>query len=185
MLTHTGTYLSQMIKRYTQSDYSHVSLSLNKELTEVYSFGRKNPKNPLFAGFVKEDIKNGTYSLFTETTCQVYSMKVSDVAYERIVSEVERFNERKEDYHYSLMGVFTAAVNIPLERENFYFCSQFVSHILKQAGIELFDKPCSLVRPAHFLNAPNLHLEYEGKLSEYPFSNMPCEDISESNRIFI
>lgn len=173
-----------MIKRYTNADYSHVSLSLNRELTEVYSFGRKNPRNPLFAGFVKEDINTGTYELFRDTRCQVHSLTVSEEEYQRIVKEINRFHSRKDDYHYSLMGVFAAAVNIPLERENFYFCSQFVSHILKTAGIELFDQPCGLVRPCHFLNAPNLNLEFEGKLLDYPYHTRNTQSFISTEKVF-
>lgn len=158
-----------MIKLYTNTDYSHVSLSLNRELTEVYSFGRKNPRNPLFAGFVKEDINTGTFELFRDTNCQVYSLSVSEEEYRRIVTEINHFHSRKDEYHYSLIGLLAAAINVPLERENFYFCSQFVSHLLKTAGIELFKQPCGLVRPCHFLNAPRLTLEYEGKLLDYPY----------------
>lgn len=160
-------------------------MSLNEELTEVYSFGRKNPKNPVFAGFVKEDINTGVYDLFKQTECQVYSMKVSQDSYDKIKDQIEHFNLNKENYHYSLFGILTAAVNIPLERENSYFCSQFVSHILKNSDIQLFDIPCGLVRPSHFINAPNLTLKYEGKLSEYPFHSKNFNALIHMNHAYI
>lgn len=30
ILTHTGTILSQIIKKYTKDEFSHISISLNK-----------------------------------------------------------------------------------------------------------------------------------------------------------
>lgn len=39
-----------------QEPLNHVSIALDRELTEVYSFGRKQPDNPFIGGFVKEDI---------------------------------------------------------------------------------------------------------------------------------
>ena len=37
VLTHTGTVLSRIIKNYTQDEFSHVSISLDKELKDKYS----------------------------------------------------------------------------------------------------------------------------------------------------
>ena len=61
VLTHTGTVLSRIIKDYTQDEFSHVSISLDKELKEMYSFGRLNPYNPFWGGFVQEGINFGTF----------------------------------------------------------------------------------------------------------------------------
>ena len=48
VLTHTGTALSTIIKYYTKDEFSHVSISLDEELEEMYSFGRLNPYNPFW-----------------------------------------------------------------------------------------------------------------------------------------
>ena len=34
ILTHTGTVLSKIIKKYTKDEFSHVSISLDRELTK-------------------------------------------------------------------------------------------------------------------------------------------------------
>ena len=56
VLSHTGTVLSRLIKTFTRAEYSHVSISLDKNLEKMYSFGRINPYNPFYAGFVHEKI---------------------------------------------------------------------------------------------------------------------------------
>jgi len=38
VLTHSGTTLSQIIKNYTKDEFSHISISLDKDLEEMYSF---------------------------------------------------------------------------------------------------------------------------------------------------
>ena len=48
VLTHSGTALSKIIKGFTKDEFSHVSISLDKELNEMYSFGRLNPYNPFY-----------------------------------------------------------------------------------------------------------------------------------------
>ncbi|USK36883.1 hypothetical protein LIS77_13090 [Cytobacillus firmus] len=54
LLTDTGTLFTRLIKLYTKKPYNHASISIDPELKEVYSFGRKTAKNPFIGGFVKE-----------------------------------------------------------------------------------------------------------------------------------
>ena len=41
--TYTGTLLSYLIKNISNTPYAHVSISLNKYLDPMYSFGRLKP----------------------------------------------------------------------------------------------------------------------------------------------
>lgn len=43
ILTFTGTALSRIIKFATKVEFAHVSIALDEELNEMYSFGRINP----------------------------------------------------------------------------------------------------------------------------------------------
>ena len=58
ILTNSGTILSRVIKLYTRKEYTHVSISLDKRLRKMYSFGRLNPYNPFYGGFIHEEIGN-------------------------------------------------------------------------------------------------------------------------------
>ena len=64
VLTSTGTTLSKIIKSYTKDEFAHISISLDRELQEMYSFGRLNPYNPFFGGFIREYIDKGTFKRF-------------------------------------------------------------------------------------------------------------------------
>ena len=46
ILTFTGTALSRIIKMATKVEFAHVSIALDEELNEMYSFGRINPYIP-------------------------------------------------------------------------------------------------------------------------------------------
>lgn len=170
VLTHTGTVLSKCIKSYTRAEYTHASLSLDRELNELYSFGRKNPSNPIYAGFVKEDIHNGLFSNRPNTICTVLELKVSRREYTQIQKQIRLMKERSNDLSYSLMGLFGIMFNTPIERENAYFCSQFVSATLQRAGITLFEKAPTLTTPNDFLHCQQLTVVYEGLLKHYPFA---------------
>lgn len=78
LLTDTGTLFTKSIKKYTKAPYNHASIAFDPTLKEMYSFGRKNPSNPINGGFVKEDVYTGTYSKYPDTTCVIYKLEVSN-----------------------------------------------------------------------------------------------------------
>ena len=63
--------LSIIIRSLTGAEYSHVSLSLDKKLNKMYSFGRLNPYNPFIGGFVHEGINIGTFKRFKNTKTKI------------------------------------------------------------------------------------------------------------------
>ncbi|MFD1952769.1 hypothetical protein ACFSL6_00885 [Paenibacillus thailandensis] len=167
LLTNTGTFFTQLIQTYTKAPYNHASISFNRELSEMYSFGRKNPNNPLNGGFVKEDIKTGTFSKYPETTCVIYELKVTEREVEKMKRVLRVFIRRQNKYMYNLLGVIGVALQEPVEFSNSYFCSQFVAEILQRSGIKIWDKLPALVTPDDFRQSGRFRLIYEGKLSEY------------------
>lgn len=54
LLTDTGTLFSKLIKCYTKKPYNHASIAFDGELSTVYSFGRKKPKNPFCADLFRK-----------------------------------------------------------------------------------------------------------------------------------
>lgn len=171
LLTHSGSLLSRCINFYTKEPYTHVSIALDEDLKELYSFGRLKPKNPIIGGFVKEDIVNGTYARFPDTKCALYSLDISEKQYMRLLKEIERFKKNGEKYRYNFIGLFGVVVNYPIERKYNFFCSQFVSYLLKTSGIKLIDKPTALTSPRDFRECRKLKLIYEGKLCNYYLRN--------------
>lgn len=168
LLTYTGTLFSKGIKLYTKNKYTHVSLSLDHNLESVYSFGRKYPFNPLIGGFVKEDMKKGTYSWYPFTDCVVYRLKVTNEQYENIKEIIKQFESSSEKYKYNLLGFVGVVFNVPIETKYHYFCSQFVAKVMEDSNINLFNKHNSLVRPSDFQKSPYLEKIYEGMLYKYP-----------------
>ena len=70
--------LSKIIKYYTGDEFSHVSIALDAQLRKMYSFGRLNPYNPFWGGFVHERIDSGTLKRFSKTKARVYSLEIDD-----------------------------------------------------------------------------------------------------------
>lgn len=167
LLTYSGTLPSKFIRMYTREPYSHVSIALDPDLNQLYSFGRLNPYNPIFGGFVREDIVYGTFGRFPETQCALYSLTINDKQYKKLREKLNKFMIDRDRYSYNYLGLFGIILGIPIQRSYKYFCSQFVATLLKYSGIYLFDKSPALISPMDFRMCRKLTLVYEGKLRAY------------------
>ena len=167
LLTDTGTLFTRTIKLYTKARYNHVSISFDRDLNSLYSFGRLNPYNPVNGGFVQENIRKGTFARFRNTTFSLYEFDIDEETFFKMKKMINEFETNRELYKYNLLGLIAVILNIPFEREKAFFCSQFVAFLFQKSGADIFGKPCSLVTPVDFLNHREMKLVSRGKLSEY------------------
>ena len=79
ILTNTGTVLSKIIKTYTKDEFTHVSIALDRNLQQMYSFGRLNPYNPFWGGFVHEYVDKGTFKRFINTKAKIFCLEYSSL----------------------------------------------------------------------------------------------------------
>lgn len=164
VLTDTGTLLSKAIGMYTQKDLNHASIAFDEQLTEIYSFGRKQQYNPFLGGFVRENVAAG---IFEEAACAVYRCDVSTEAYVRIRQKIVQFEMNQDEYKYNFIGLFGVALNREIIRKRAYFCSQFVATVMQESEMHrLMTNPC-LTMPHHLAYLPHMKLVYEGKLQNY------------------
>ncbi|WP_341280802.1 hypothetical protein [Paenibacillus sp. FSL H8-0537] len=164
LLTDTGTVLTKIIRSFTKDPLNHASLAFDSDLREVYSFGRKNPNNPFFGGFVREDV---TSTFFGESMCALYRCTVSPVVYDNLRNQVQHFEQNQDLYSYNLVGMLGVVFNIEWERKHSYFCSQFVATMFQRSGMILIDKSPLLVTPGDLQHTPTLELVYHGYLNSY------------------
>lgn len=169
VLTHTGTILSRIIKGYTRAEFSHISISLDEELTQMYSFGRLNPYNPFIGGFVHEQIDSGTFKRFKNTKAKVYELEVTDTQYDEIRNTINKIKDSKKEYKFNIIGLFAAGFNIKVTGKQSFYCAEFVKHVLETAKVKV-DLP-QIIKPEHFKNINGLNLIYNGKLKNYKWAN--------------
>ena len=164
ILTYTGTILSKIVKIYTRREYSHVSISLNEDLTKMYSFGRLNPYNPFSGGFVHEEIDKGTFKRFKKTKTKIYSLEISEEKYEKLESIIEQMKAKKNLYKFNVIGLLGILLNVKIKREKYFYCAEFVKYVLEQSQVlELPD----LVKPEDFEKVSGISEIYRGVLREY------------------
>lgn len=162
LFTNTGSLLTKTIGLYTRAEYNHVSIAIDSEMIEVYSFGRRQINNPLWGGFVREKT-NETF--FQNADCSIYKYAVTPAQSGKIRNLLSQFSRRKNSYRYNLLGLLGVLFNIPIQRADAYFCSQFVSYLLIEASIATFEKPPELITPQDIQSLPGLIPMYQGKLA--------------------
>lgn len=173
LLTDTGSLLTRIIKLFTRKKYNHVSLAFDAELADTFSFGRKKANNPFIGGFIHEDVTSDFYS---RAKCAVYELNVSEEQAAVMRAYVSSFEQDKEKYHYNLLGLLPALFNKVWDRENYYFCSHFISTVLVEGDVLQAKKPVALMRPTDVLEALPFVPLYEGFLYHFNELSMNAGD---------
>ncbi len=167
MLSRTHTIPARLIRLYSKVPYSHTSIALDPELTQMYSFARKGVWNPLNSGFIREDINSGVLGRDKNVYCSIYAVPVSDEQYEAFKKEIDHFVDNPNQYGYNFVGLFAAMLEVNIEDGKHFLCSQFVNHIFDKSGMPLFEGDNNLIKPYDFhLKLKNYRI-YRGKLTEY------------------
>ena len=169
VLTYTGTLLSRIVRGYTKDEYSHVSLALDEDLNQMYSFGRLNPYNPFIGGFVQESIEYGTFKRFYKTKTKIYSLKVDEEQFEQIKKVIKDIKMDKTNYRFNVIGLIGAAIHLRIRREKCFYCAEFVKYVLDNSSLDV-DLP-DVIKPIHFQNIDGLEEIYSGVLQHYKLSS--------------
>lgn len=164
LFTDTGTTLAKMINFFTRQSLNHVSISFDNELREVYSFGRKKPRNPFIGGFVKEDIRS---DFLKNSECAVYVYRISENDYQKIMQEIKSVEQCKDAYKYNFIGLLGVLLQVEINREYAMFCSQFVATVMRDVNSFNINKPSCFITPTDIRTHSGLKLIYQGKLGHY------------------
>lgn len=168
VLSQTGTVLSRLLHTVTKKDFNHSSISLNRELTRMYSFGRRNAYNPFWAGYVRESPYFGTFKRFPKTNIAVIELQVSAQTYESVAAHLEEMYTRHKKLRYDILGLLVAAFGIRFKRKNYYYCSDFVKEELVTNQINGAEQLGEIVHPVDFLSLPGANVIYRGRLCDLP-----------------
>ena len=166
IISQTGTILSRIIKRLTGAQYNHASISLDKELTRMHSFGRVNPYNAFIGGFVQESPNFGTFKRFKDTDAIIIALDVDENTYSKAENLVETMWANRKNYHYNYLGLYLAAVHISRKKKNCFYCSEFVAHVLRECNVQGNETLGDIIHPMDFFKFPHRKI-YTGKLRDY------------------
>ncbi len=165
VLSQTGTMVSRIIRQYTRDPYNHASIAFDPSLEVMYSFGRKHRYNVLINGFIEENFNRGLFAVFPNASCCILEISVTEEQFKTMLESVDFFLRRKEVYRYNMVGLLGYMLGIRFAPRDRFFCSQFVSYILRKAT--LWNGVPELTKPMDFLRIPHRVVVFEGDIREY------------------
>lgn len=169
IFTDTGTNLSRMINLFTRQSLNHVSIGFDKYLNNVYSFGRKNPKNPFSGGFVKEDIRG---EFLRDAHCAVYAFELTKAEQNSILENIKKIEKNQQNYRYNFIGLIGILLRVEIKRKYAFFCSEFVAEVVRDTQSFDLSKPNCFITPTDIRSLVGMDLVYEGKLGEYEYTSI-------------
>ena len=165
VLSYTGTLLSRIVKVWTRKEFSHISISLDENLEEMYSFGRRNAYNPFVGRFVHEYTDKGTFKRFKNTKCAIYYLEIPDESFEIISNKIYEMYPNRDTYKFNLLGLLAVSINKKITRENYYYCAEFIKYLFELANIE--QNLPYIIKPEDFKNIDGVTEIYSGYLRNY------------------
>ncbi|MGM9642904.1 MAG: hypothetical protein ACI3XI_06815 [Eubacteriales bacterium] len=167
VVSQTGTILSRILRVITHAEYCHASISLDERLEEMYSFGRVNPYNPFWGGYVRESPDYGTFRRFKHSRCVLLKFTVDDEKYEQIKRRLEDMYTHKDEYGYNYIGLCLAAFKKNHTTPHRFYCSEFVHYIFSEYLI--YDKSAlpKIVQPIDFYRTFGDRTVYKGMISDF------------------
>lgn len=165
-LVDTPGIFAALIRRFLKQKYIHVVISMDERLEEAYSFGRRNPQIPFFAGFERED-KNEILRAFPTADYMVCELTCRKEQKEKIRGRLRKDYMRRRHYHYAVPGLPFILCGIPFYYKNQYTCSSYIARLLSENHIHISGKHFSLVTPKDFYLYPDKKVVFEGSLAEF------------------
>lgn len=162
----TPGLFAYIIRRFLGQKYIHVVISMDARLEEAYSYGRRNPRLPFFAGFERENI-NKILRAFPTAEYMVCELECSTAQKEKIRERLREDYRRRMHCHYAVLGLVFIACGIPFYQKDHYTCSSYIARLLHENNIDISQKHFSLVTPKDFYVYPNKRTVFEGRLSEF------------------
>lgn len=164
VLSATPTKIGRVIRAVTRSSYNHASISLSRDLGEMYSFARYRASNALVGGFIKEFPERLTLGKNKSVNIKVYRIPVSDEQYEQVRSFIYGIRDCEEKYIYNSLAVLGRPFDIGSNTYKAYVCSDFVLRALMQAGLEF---ESTKLTPGQMEKVLEPFLYFSGTLHDY------------------
>ena len=171
--SYTNTVFGKIIRKATDSTYTHAAISFEPDLQQMYSFGNSgNLSNSKWGGMTCESLQD-YLNTSKDAKILVSVVFVKEKDYHKLISFFEMYlaNHRDTRYDYKdLVRVLTKKVS-NTKYSLYSICSQFVDSLFKYIGVDLTGIPSNLVTPKDIAELPNnkptVYMIYEGPARLY------------------
>lgn len=162
LLTKPDFWFEETLQGVRKDPYTHVALSFTRELSPMYSFGRKYGVLPFPAGMIREEPGRR----IKDVPCVLLGMKTEEKIYRKVTEEVDSMVRWAGEYQYNFWGLLFCRMKLIRDRPGYYFDAQFVGEVLEKSGAVTLPKPACLMRPADFEEMPGFVRLFEGSVQD-------------------
>jgi hypothetical protein len=168
VLSATPTKIGMMIRTLTRSSFNHASISLTRDLSEMYSFARYRAHNPLVGGFIQEFPQRLTLGKDRDVQIKVFEISVSDIQYQSIKDFIYGVRDDEERCIYNSLAILGRPFGMGCNTYKAYVCTDFVVKALLCGSICLSkDAILAPLTPREIEELLDQYLIYSGSLLEY------------------
>lgn len=136
VFTATPYRIGRMIRKVTRESYNHVSIALDEDLTDMYSFARRYYKTPFYGGFVKESIAR-YHTKGIASNLHMCRIPVTEQQYTAVAQQLQNMLERNEHYLYNHFSAISALFHRQTQVKDAYICVEFCTRVLQAIGIDI------------------------------------------------
>lgn len=134
VVSRTNTKIGLLIRKVTRHSYNHVSLAIDEDLNEIYSFARYRINTSLVGGFIRESLLR-YYRGVDSFNLKIYKLDVSKKQYERVIAKLADIKDHRQLYIYDTLEALGVRRNKCKTRYKMYTCISFITSILEEAEI--------------------------------------------------
>lgn len=126
--------IGSMIRAVTGESFNHVSIALDSDMKEMYSFARRYYRTPLYGGFVRESTSR-YYISGRRARIQICRIPVTPGQYQMLAQRLHRMLGNREYYLYNHLSIFTIMLRKPIPLKGAYTCVEFCVECLHELGL--------------------------------------------------
>lgn len=128
--------IGKSIRVLTGQKYNHISICLDPELKEMYSFARRFYRTPFYGGFVKESLSR--YDIDGKRArIRICRIPVTDQDYSKIQSRMQQMLRRQDIFLYNHLSVLGTPFQRSIRTKAAFTCVEFCVYVLIMAGMDL------------------------------------------------
>lgn len=128
--------IGKLIRRFTGETYNHVSIALDQDLTQMYSFARRYYRTPFLGGFVKESLSR--YHVNNKPThVRICRLPVDPEQYKSLKVLLTHMYEKREDFLYNHLSAAIAILRRPVKVRDSYTCVEFCIRVLHSLNLDV------------------------------------------------
>lgn len=126
----TNTGMGKLIRTFTNNQFSHVTVSFDKDLRQMYSFARYHINSPISGGFVIERPHRYLNS-DQDVMVKICELKVTKEESKRILKELSYFKQNQDIMIYNTMNALLSLLRKRISVKNMFTCLEFVTHLMQ------------------------------------------------------